>query len=194
MIRINLLPHREQKKALHRLRFQVLLGISLVLAVIMVSSMYMFFDGRITRQEARNQFLQDQIVVLDKQIHDISMLKKQRDDLLARKQLVERLQQGKNVAVHIFDQLVRRTPDGIYLKSIKQSGNVFTLNGYALAGSTVSAYMRELSKSDVFDAPMLQEVKATIINNQRVNEFTLTTTLRQSGMNSGPNPAQGPKP
>ncbi|BBF87116.1 type IV pilus biogenesis protein PilN [Aquitalea magnusonii] len=179
MIRINLLPHREQKKAAHRLRFQLLLGSAIGAALLVIGLSYFILDARASSQEERNQFLQAEISKLDQQIKDIGMLKKQRDDLLARKQLVERLQQGRNDAVHIFDQLVRQTPDGIYLKAFKQSGNTFSFSGYGLSGARVSNYMRTLAQSSVFNEPQLVEVKAALINNQRVSEFSLTSTFRQ---------------
>ncbi|QEL56748.1 PilN domain-containing protein [Chromobacterium paludis] len=180
MIRINLLPHREQKKAAHRLRFQLLTGATLVGAAILLGIVYLALGRQLSDQQQRNQFLQTEIVKLDSQIKDIGKLKKQRDDLLARKQLVERLQEGRNGAVHLFDQLVRQTPDGVYLKSFKQTGNQVVLSGYAQSGARVSNYMRQLSQSDVFDAPVLVEVTSSIVNNQRVNAFTLNATLRQA--------------
>ncbi|HJV06166.1 MAG TPA: PilN domain-containing protein [Chromobacteriaceae bacterium] len=179
MIRINLLPHRQQKKAAHRLRFQILLGATLVTALLLVGGSYAILSQRISTQEERNQFLQQETAKLDQQIKDIGALKKQRDELLARKQLVEKLQAGRNESVHIFDQLTRQTPDGVYLKSVKQSGSLFTLTGYALSGARVSNYMRTLAESETFGPATVVEVKASIVNNQRVNEFTLTTNLRQ---------------
>jgi len=180
MIRINLLPHREQKKAAHRLRFQLLLGSAFGVALLIVGLSYFILDTRQSHQEERNQFLQGEIAKLDQQIKDIGALKKQRDDLLARKQLVERLQQGRNDAVHIFDQLVRQTPDGIYLKSFSQSGNNFSFSGYGLSGARVSNYMRTLAQSSVFTEPQLVEVKASTASNQRVSEFSLTSTFKQT--------------
>lgn len=197
MIRINLLPHREQKKAAHRLRFQLLLGSAIGAALLVIGLSYFILDARQSRQDARNQFLQSEISKLDQQIKDIGMLKKQRDDLLARKQLVERLQQGRNDAVHIFDQLIRQTPDGIYLKSFKQSGNNFTFSGYGLSGARVSNYMRTLAQSQVFNEPQLVEVKAAMVNGQRVSEFSLTSTLKLPTAASTPPgqaAAQGAKP
>jgi len=186
MIRINLLPHREQKKAAHRLRFQLLLGCAIAAALLLIGVSYFVLDARQSRQDDRNHFLQAEISKLDQQIKDIGMLKKQRDDLLSRKQLVERLQQGRNDAVHIFDQLIRQTPDGIYLKGFKQSGNNFSLSGYALSGARVSNYMRTLTQSPVFTEPQLVEVKAAMVNNQRVSEFSLTSTLKQGLAASAP--------
>ncbi|WP_434632682.1 PilN domain-containing protein [Chromobacterium sp. CV08] len=180
MIRINLLPHREQKKAAHRLRFQLMLGATAAVSLLLVMAAYLVLDHQVAQQEARNQFLQAEIGRLDGQIKDIGKLKKQRDDLLARKQLVERLQEGRNEAVHLFDQLVRQTPDGVYLRTFKQTGNQVTLTGYAQSGARVSGYMRQLGQSESFEAPVLVEVSATIVNNQRVSAFTLNASLRQT--------------
>ncbi len=198
MIRINLLPHREQKKAAHRLRFQIFMGASIAAALLLVALTYLIYDSRISRQEARNQFLQGEISKLDQQIKDIGTLKKQRDDLLSRKQLVERLEQGRNQSVYVFDQLIRQTPDGVYLKTFKQTGNDFALSGYALSGARVSNYMRTLAQSSIFTNPVLVEVKASIVNNQRVSEFSLVTSLKPAqSAASAPAaqvPPQGPKP
>lgn len=186
MIRINLLPHREQKKAAHRLRFQLLLGGAVAAALLVIGISYFVLDSRQSRQEERNQFLQAEITKLNQQIKDIGMLKKQRDDLLARKQLVERLQQGRNDAVHVFDQLLRQTPDGIYLKSFRQTGNTFSFSGYGLSGARVSNYMRTLAQSQIFSEPQLIEVKSAVVNNQRVSEFSLTSTLKLPVVASAP--------
>ncbi|AOZ50435.1 MULTISPECIES: PilN domain-containing protein [Chromobacteriaceae] len=180
MIRVNLLPHREQKKAAHRLRFQLLLGAAVLVSLVLLTIGYMVLQHQISEQEARNHVLQAEIGKLDRQIKDIGKLKKQRDDLLARKQLVERLQEGRNSAVHLFDQLVRQTPDGVYLRSFKQIGNQATLTGYAQSGARVSSYMRQLGQSETFDAPVLVEVSSIIVNNQRVSAFTLNATMKQS--------------
>ncbi|MBP4044646.1 PilN domain-containing protein [Chromobacterium violaceum] len=180
MIRINLLPHREQKKAAHRLRFQLMLGATVLASLLLLTIGYLVLQHQIAGQEARNLFLQKEIGKLDRQIKDIGKLKKQRDDLLARKQLVERLQEGRNSAVRLFDQLVRQTPDGVYLKSFKQTGNQVTLTGYAQSGARVSSYMRLLGQSETFDAPVLVEVSSSIVNNQRVSAFTLNAGIRQS--------------
>lgn len=173
MIRINLLPHREQKKALHRLRFQILLIGSLCAAGLIVVLSFLLLDARISHQETRNQYLQSAISALDAQIRNIESLRKERNDLLERKQLVERLQQSRADGTRLFQELLRSTPDGVFLKSFQQNGNNFSLSGYALAGPDVSIYMRDLAASSLFDAPVLVEVRAGQVDNQRVSEFTL---------------------
>ena len=186
MIRINLLPHREQRKAAHRLRFQLLLAGTAISALLLVGIAYLVLEHQLSRQDQRNHYLQAEIGRLDGQIKDIGKLKKQRDDLLARKQLVERLQEGRNEAVHLFDQLVRQTPDGVYLRSFRQNGNQIVLTGFAQSGARVSSYMRMLGQSETFEAPVLVEVSSSIVNNQRVSAFTLNASLRQA-------PAGGPQ-
>lgn len=170
----------------------MLLGLTLVASLALVVLSYLIIGSRLSHQQQRNDFLQGEIAQLDNQIKNIGTLKKQRDDLLSRKQLVERLEQGRNEGVHVFDQLVRQTPDGVYLKSFKQTGNQFTLSGYALSGARVSNYMRSLAQSNVFDAPVLIEVKASSINNQRVNEFTLNSSLREPAPAKSGQPAATP--
>ncbi|POZ60739.1 PilN domain-containing protein [Chromobacterium alticapitis] len=196
MIRINLLPHREQKKAAHRLRFQLFAGATCAGALLLLGAAYLLMGHQLSEQQQRNQFLQGEISKLDGQIKNIGKLKKQRDDLLARKQLVERLQEGRNGAVHLFDQLVRQTPDGVYLKSFKQNGNQVVLTGNAQSGARVSNFMRQLGQSETFDSPVLVEVTSSTASNQRVNAFTLNASLRQAPPNTqlaGGKPA-GAKP
>jgi type IV pilus assembly protein PilN len=194
MIRINLLPHREQKKAQHRLRFQAMLFGALGMAGLLVLLAYLVLNARISHQEARNQYLQNAITVLDQQIRNIESLRKERNDLLARKQLVERLQQSRGDATRVFEQLLRRTPDGVYLKSFQQTGNTFSLSGYAISGPHVSLFMRNLAASEVFDAPVLVEVASAIVNNQRVNAFTLNLSTKQPPQPNPPAAKQGGKP
>jgi type IV pilus assembly protein PilN len=194
MIRINLLPHREQKKAQHRLRFQILLIASLGVAGLVVVLSFLLLDARISRQEARNQYLQNAISTLDAQIRNIESLRKERNDLLERKQLVERLQQSRADGTRLFEQLLRATPDGVFLKNFQQNGNNFTLSGYALSGPDVSMYMRNLAASTLFDAPALVEVRAGQVNNQRVSEFTLNMGNKQAQPQQQPNGKQGAKP
>lgn len=194
MIRINLLPHREQKKATHRLRFQIFLVATLGAAGFIVILSYLVLNSRISSQENRNQYLQNAITQLDLQIKNIESLKKQRDDLLARKQLVEKLQQSRNDGPLVFDQLIHHTPDGIYLKSFQQHGATFTLAGYALSGAHVSIYMRDLAKSSLFNAPELLEVRSSIVGGQHVSEFSLNLSSKQAQAPATPSGGPGGKP
>ncbi|TCW31699.1 PilN domain-containing protein [Gulbenkiania mobilis] len=194
MIRINLLPHREQRKAAHRRRFQLLLVLFMAGSLLLLGLAYFYVTGQTERQNLRNEHLQGAINGLNQQLKDIETLRNERDTLLARKQLVERLQQGRNDAVKLFDQLIRLTPDGVYLREMRQSGTTLTLSGYALSGARVSGYMRALAASPLFLEPVLIEVKAGQVNNQRVNEFSLNVGQRPPETAPSANPAAQGQP
>ena len=133
MVRINLLPHREQKRQARQRQF-ISLAIGLaILGVAVVGLGHVFIAARIDNQNSRNTLLKGEIVKLDEQIKEIDRLRDQTQALLARKQVVETLQANRTEAVHLLDQLVRQLPDGLYLKSVKQVGTRVTLTGCRLA-------------------------------------------------------------
>ena len=173
MIRINLLPHREEKKASHRRRFQMLGILMVIVSVAICALVWMTLSGMISNQQSRNQYLKDTNAKLDQEIKTIDSLKKQKAELLGRKKLVEGLQKSRGDAVKMFDQMIRATPDGIYLTKVEQAGNQVTLQGYGLSNARVSDYMRSLAQSQVFTNPALVETQATVTDNQRVNSFIL---------------------
>lgn len=173
MIRINLLPHREEKKASHRRRFQIL-GLLMVIGTVAICAVvYMTIEGMISNQQERNQHLQDTNAKLDQEIQAIDSLNQKKAELLNRKKLVESLQKSRGDAVRMFDQLIRQTPDGIYLSKVEQINNQLTLQGYGLSNARVSDYMKALSQSQVFTNPVLVETQSTLVDNQRVNSFIL---------------------
>ena len=128
-------------------------------------------------QDSRNTFLREENAKLDKQIAEIKQLRDKTQDLLARKKVVESLQGNRAEAVSLFDALARCLPDGLYLKSIKQTGDVLALNGYAQSSARVSAYMRALDDTAVFQEPTLVEVKAAELGKVHVNEFAMTVKI-----------------
>lgn len=130
MIRINLLPHREEKRKARRQQFYVLIGLVSVLAALIVLLGYTLLDAQIATQDERNDFLKKEIAVLDKQLEEIKRLKEQTNALLARKQIIESLQGDRAEAVHLLNEMVKQVPEGIYLRSIKQQGNIVTLQGF----------------------------------------------------------------
>jgi len=177
MIRINLLPHREQKRKARMTRFAILAALSLGAGAVAIGAGYVWFSTQINIQDARNSFLTDENAKLDKQIAEIETLKKERQQLLDRKKVVERLQSNRGEAVKVFDQLARQTPEGIFLKEVKQANDVVTLTGYAQSSARVSTFMRSLKDSTVFDEPNLIEIRASSVGNQRVSEFILTVKV-----------------
>ncbi len=177
MIRINLLPHREEKRQAQKRQMGVIAGGVAILGIVSVLLGYTIIAGIIEYQNGNNAFLKTEISKLDKEIAEIKILKDKTKSLLDRKKVVEDLQTDRSSSVHLLDQLVRQLPEGIYLKAIKQNGKSITLQGYAQSNARVSTLMRNLEESPWLESPNLVEVKAVTVNNLRANEFTLTVKL-----------------
>ncbi len=179
MIRINLLPHREERRKARQQQFLVLLASAAIAgaAIWFIGSKYL--DERLSSQESRNTLLKGEITKLDKQIEEIKRLKEQTGALLARKQVVEALQTNRSEGVKLLDQ-IGRIPEGLFLKSVKQTGGKVNVSGFAQSNARVSAFMRDLEVSPVLRTPELVEVKAATVNTQRTNEFSLNATMRQT--------------
>lgn len=192
-IRINLLPHRELKRAQSKRQFTVLAGFVAFLGVITVLMVYSYIANRIDSQNQRNDYLKQEISKLDKEIVDIKTLREQIQDMLARKQVVENLQSSRSLEVHLLDQLVRRLPDGVYLSAIKQNGNQIALTGYAQSNARVSTLMRSLEASPWLQAPNLEEIKAAAVNNLQVSQFSMSVSLITPPASAGAQPGGAKK-
>lgn len=177
MIRINLLPHREEAKKAKREQFFVLSGLVSVLGALIVFAGYSFIDGWVSAQSSNNDFLKKEIAVLDKQLDQIKRLKEQTQALLSRKQVIENLQRDRGETVYLLSEMVKQVPEGIYLKTLKQDGLNVSLTGYAQSNARVSALMRNIEASPWLENPQLIEVKAGLLNNRRVNEFSMNFVL-----------------
>lgn len=182
MIRINLLPHRELKRKARQRQIAVLAGLAGFLAIAVVWGIHEMIAGEIEYQNGRNQFLNNQIAILDKEISEIREIKTQTQELLSRKQVVETLQNSRSEVVHLMDQLVRLLPDGVYLQSIKQEDHDITLVGYAQSNGWVSTLMRNLESSPWLMSPLLIEIKAITVNNARQNEFNMKIKLKRTSI------------
>jgi len=181
VIRVNLLPHREEKrKDLRKHFFATLFLIGLLAGAIWFVG-YGFINGYIGRQDNKNAFLKTQIADLDKDIDEIKRLKDQTDALLSRKRIIETLQANRAETVHLFNELVRQTPPGIYLRSIKQTGAKINLTGFAQSNSRVSTMMRNLEASPLLERPDLVEIQSVNVGSRRLNQFNLNVFItRQS--------------
>lgn len=177
MIRINLLPHRAEKRRARQVQFIALSVISAVLAALVVGAVQVAISTEISYQERRNAYLKQETAVLDKQIEEIKRLREQTQALLARKNVVEGLQSTRSDVVHLLDQMLRILPDGVYLKALKQTGNRINLVGYAQSNARVSTLMRAVEDSPWLDTPTLVEIHATSTGGARLNEFTLNFNL-----------------
>ena len=182
MIRINLLPHREQRRQARQRQF-VSLSIGLaILGVAVVLLGHAIFAAQIENQQSRDALLKTEIGKLDEQIKEIDKLREQTQALLSRKQVVETLQSNRTDAVHLLDQMVRQLPDGIYLKSLRQAGSKVTMVGYAQSNARVSTLMRNIDSSPWLQQPELVEIKSVpspLNKDIRVSEFTLNVQVKQ---------------
>ncbi|MDP1607647.1 MAG: PilN domain-containing protein [Rhodocyclaceae bacterium] len=173
MIRINLLPHREARRKASRQQFYALSGLVTVLAGVIWFAGFTYINAQIDRQSEKNDFLKKEIAVLDKQIDEIKKLREQTEALLARKQVIESLQANRSETVHLFNELARQLPAGVYLRSIKQDQQKITLIGHAQSNARVSTLMNNLDSSPVLERPELIQIKAVQVGKRRMNEFTL---------------------
>ena len=181
MIRINLLPHREVRRKQQQQQFFILLAFVIVVGGAVWFVVRSYLDEQLETQQARNKYLQDEIVKLDKQIAEIQKLKEQTAALLARKRVVETLQGNRAEVVHLLDQLVRQLPEGVYLKAVKQSGSRVTITGLTQSQARVSTLMRNLESSPHLENPSLVEIKAVQqANRQRINEFIMNINITRA--------------
>ena len=185
MIRINLLPWREARRKAQRQHLGVLGGMVAVLGLLIVGAVHLTIAGYIAVQSERNDFLKKENVRLDKEIEEIKKLKTEIAALLARKQIIERLQADRAQAVYLLQELVQQVPDGVYLKSIKQTGLKVNLTGYSQSNARVSTLMRNFSGSPYLENPELVEIKAATVSNKRVSEFNMNVSLKRLGGEEG---------
>jgi type IV pilus assembly protein PilN len=179
MMRINLLPHRAQKRKARQIQFAAFSVISLILGVLVVGFVHTYISAEISYQERRNQYLKQEIEVLNKQIAEINKLREQTESLLARKTVVENLQTTRSDVVHLMDQMLRILPDGVYLKSLRQADSKISLAGYAQSNARVSTLMRAIDNSPWLELPTLVEIHATTAGGARMSEFTLNFSLKK---------------
>ena len=177
-IRVNLLPHREERRKAQRKHLGILSGMVAALAIAVVVLIHGVIAGYITVQSDRNTFLKKENTNIDKEIEEIKKLQSEIAALLARKQVIERLQTDRALAVHLLDQLPRQVPDGVYVKTIKQQGLKIFMNGYSQSNARVSTLMRNISSSPYLENPVLVEIKTATVNGKRVSEFTMNLNLK----------------
>ena len=158
MPRINLLPWREQQRRERKIAFFIALGAAAGAAAVVAFIAYLLVGSMIDAQDRRNERLQGEIKVLDKQIEEINDLDAQKQRFIARMQIIEKLQRSRPEVVHLFDELVKEMPDGTYLTSIKQSGNKIKLEGVAQSSTRVSTLMRNIASSQWLRNPELEVV------------------------------------
>lgn len=177
MARINLLPWRAERRKQRQKEFSVLLGLSALGAVLLSFLMVGYYKAQISGQNERNQYLTDQITLVQKQIDEIKLLDEKKAKLLARKEIIEKLQANRSQMVHLFDSLVRTIPDGAVLTSIKQDEKTLTLEGRAQSNARVSTYLRNLEGSGWMTNPDLSIIEAKGNDKGLPYEFKLQVQL-----------------
>ncbi len=191
MILINLLPHREEKRKQRKQNYFIALGVAAVLGLLIVGGWTSVLQQMQAAQQSRNELLRGEIKKLDTQIKDIATLRTEIEALKARQAAVEDLQTDRNIPVYLLDELVRQTPEGIYLSTIRQSGNVVTINGTAQTNERVSEFLRNtLYNSPWLEKPELVEIKAAgqsardrdrarETDQRRLFEFTMRLSIKR---------------
>lgn len=177
MARINLLPWRAERRKARQKEFVGMLGLAALGGVLASFLIVSYYGGRVSNQNARNEYLRGEITKVDTQIKEIEELDKKKGKLLARKEVIEQLQANRSQMVHLFDSLVRTIPDGVTLTSIKQEGEILTLGGRSQSNARVSTYMRNLEGSGWMTGPDLNIIEAKAGNTGLPYEFNLKVKL-----------------
>ena len=185
MPRINLLPHRETERKKRRREFMVALGGAAIAAVVVVIAGKLLYASWTDAQKAKNTLLTKEIVKLDAQIADIQDLENRKQRLVARMEIIERLQRKRPEIVHLFDEMVKTVPEGIYLTSIKQGGKKLEIHGIAQSSTRVSTFMRNIDSSTWMDNPVLQVVETAPNSPTGGSSFTLTSDVVGVDLDSG---------
>ena len=176
MTKLNLLPWRELRRKEQDRQLVSAGGFTWVLMALIVFYAHLHVSAMIENQNKRNQFLKDEITKVDKQIAEIKELKKQRQALIARMNIIHQLQGDRTQIVHVFDELVQQLPEGIYFTRLNQKGKVFSMGGTAQSNARVSALMRSLDSSDWFTNPVLEVINVKDSGGDRVSNFQLHVT------------------
>jgi type IV pilus assembly protein PilN len=173
MPRINLLPWRDEERKERKLKFLVALGGAAVGACLVAFVGFLLMDSMVSAQEARNERLNEEIAILDRQIEKINSLEADKARFIARMEVIEKLQRSRPEIVHVFDEIARQLPDGVYLTAITQTGQRIKFEGVAQSSTRVSAFMRNIDGSDYLKNPELEIVQTSRDRNAQGASFVL---------------------
>ena len=184
MIRINLLPHREEKRKRRQQQFGVLAGLAALAGLAVAAVVWFYLDRQVDQQVQNVNYMKSEITKLDKQIEEIQKIREETASLLAKKQVVEQLQGNRSEPVQLLDQLLRQLPEGVYLKSVQQKGPKVNVVGYAQSNARVSTLMRNLGASPYLENPELVEIRAVDNPDKkgggRINEFNMNISIKRA--------------
>ena len=176
MARINLLPWREERRKARQTQFNIIAGMVVGAGAFTVGVLYLAMSTAISAQNARNDFLTQQIAFEDKQIEKIKGLQDTKQALLARMQIIQQLQQSRPIVVHLFDQLVKTLPPGVFLTGVTENGDALTLDGVAESSARISTYLRNIDASPYMGNPNLV-VAQKDPNKNGAQKFTITAKV-----------------
>jgi len=178
MAHINLLPWREERRQELKKEFLVTVGLVLLLALGLVVLGDRIVNGQIEYQNARNQYLADNIKILDEQVAEIRELEKKRNQLLDRMRVIQELQGNRPIIVRVLDQLVRTVPDGVFYTNLQTKDKTISIRGVAESNNRVSSLMRRLAASDWLANPNLDAVRAAPEFGDQANTFNLSVQIQ----------------
>jgi type IV pilus assembly protein PilN len=178
---INLLPWREAERKKRQRDFGVALGGAVVAGIAVIMLTLFTYSQMISTQQSRNDRLTDEIAVLEKDIKEIDALERQKERLLARMEIIEQLQKSRPEIVHLFDELARQLPEGVYLTGMKQTGSRVEIRGVAQSSTRVSALMRQIDSSEWLSDPEVERVETKQSGSSRRSEFVVYLKQRQPG-------------
>ena len=185
MPRINLLPWRDAQRKERKLAFLVALGVAALAAGVTAFAAYLLYGSMIEAQQRRNTQLRMAIKTLDKEIEEINSLESAKQKFIARMEIIEKLQRSRPEIVHVFDEIVRTLPEGVYLTSVKQNGMRLKFEGIAQSSTRVSSFMRNIDGSQWLRNPGLEVVQTTKGSGPG-SSFTLTADQVTAGGDSAP--------
>jgi type IV pilus assembly protein PilN len=191
MPRINLLPWREGQRKERKLAFTVALGVAALAAGLTTFVVYIAFGSMVEAQETRNEKLRGEIKAVDKQIEEINNLENSKQKFIARMTIIEQLQRSRPEIVHVFDEIVKTLPDGVYLTSVTQNNTKLKFEGVAQSSTRVSSFMRNIDASDWLKNPELEVVQTSKTSGPG-SSFTLTADEVPS--TPGPDDGSGGEP
>lgn len=177
MTKINLLPWRERLREERKRSFLMSLAATAGAAIVFMALVHLVIANQMSRQSVRNDFLRNEIVVLNQQINEIKDLQKQKEALIARMGIIQELQANRPQIVHLFDELIKILPKGVHLSNVVRRGDQVQLIGIAESNTNVSDLMRNINKSHWLAKPQLSEIKTETIKGKAMSEFKLGLAL-----------------
>lgn len=184
MAHINLLPWREERRKEQLKQFLSIMVLSVILAGLIILAVHLQFSRMINAQTSRNDFLQREITAVEKQIREINDLAKAKKRLLARMEVIQQLQRNRPGIVHLFEEMVKVMPEGVYITDLKQQGTKLTIKGVAQSNARVSAFMRNVDASDWLTKPELEVIKKDAKNTKTDSDGSRNFELRAEQITS----------